>query len=76
MTYEALFYDGWADVPAYYLIDSVEGETAEDALATNLDRLVQQTRDLLNFPSAIVSDLHIKQAMYVLRGDGLVTSRV
>jgi hypothetical protein len=74
MMYEALFYDGWADVPAYYLIDGIEGRTAKDALATNLDRLVQTARELLNLPSEIVSDLRIKQSIYVLRGDGLVSS--
>jgi hypothetical protein len=76
MTYEALFYDGWADVPAYYLIDSIEGETAEDALAKNLDRLVQAARNSLNFSSETVSELHIKQAIYVLRGNGLVSARL
>jgi hypothetical protein len=75
MTYEAVFYDGWADIPAYYVLDSVDGETAEDALAKNLDRLVQTARDLLNFASDTVSDLHIKQAIYVLRGNGLVAPR-
>jgi len=75
MIYEAVFYDGWADIPAYYVLDSVEGETAEDALAKNLDSLVQTARDLLNFASETISDLHIKQAIYVLRGNGLVAPR-
>jgi hypothetical protein len=75
MTYEALLYDGWTDIPAYYVLDSVEGETAEDALAKNLDRLVQKARDSLNFASETVSDLHTKQAIYVLRGNGLVAPR-
>ena len=76
MSYEALFYDGWADVPAYYLIDSVEGDTAEDALIKNLDRLVQTARDLLSFSPEFVSDRHIRQSIYVVRRDGLVWSRL
>jgi hypothetical protein len=74
MIYEAVLYDGWADVPAYYVLGSVESETAEDALA-NLDRLVQTARDSLSFASEAVSDLHVKQAIYVLRGNGLVAAR-
>ncbi|PYJ17167.1 MAG: hypothetical protein DME96_07045 [Verrucomicrobia bacterium] len=75
MTYEALFYDGWADVPAYYLIDGIQGRTAEDALANNLDRLVQAARESLNLPSEIVPDRRIKQSIYVVRSDGLVSPR-
>ena len=75
MTYEALFYDGWADMPAYYLIDGIEGRTAEDALANNLDRLVQGARNVLDLSSDIVSDLRIKQSIYVVRRDGLVSPR-
>lgn len=75
MIYEALFYDGWDDVPKYYLIDGIEGRTAEDALVKNLDRLIQAARDLLNLPSGFVSDLRIKQSIYVVRRDGLVSSR-
>ena len=74
MSYEALFYDGWADVPAYYVIDSIDGDTAEDALTKGLDSLVRTARDLLNLPSGIVSDLQIKQSIYVVRGNGLVSS--
>jgi hypothetical protein len=75
MTYEALFYDGWTDVPAYYLIDGIQGRTAEDALANNLDRLVQAARELLDLPSEIVPDRRIKQSIYVLRRNGLVSPR-
>lgn len=75
MTYEALFYDGWADVPAYYLIDGIEGRTAEDALANNLERLVQVARELLNLSPQVVSDIRIKQSMYVLRPNALVSPR-
>jgi len=75
MTYEALFHDGWADVPAYYLIDGIQGRTAEDALANNLDRLVQAARESLNLPSEIVPDRRIKQSIYVVRSDGLVSPR-
>ncbi|HZS16307.1 MAG TPA: hypothetical protein VFA51_00070 [Candidatus Udaeobacter sp.] len=75
MTYEALFYDGWADVPAYYLIDGIEGRTAENALANNLDRLIQRAREQLDLSSESVSDLRIRQSIYVLRRDGLVSPR-
>lgn len=44
MVYEVLFFDGWGPDPAYYLVDSVEGDTAEDALAANSQRIVQQVR--------------------------------
>ena len=76
MSYEALFYDGWADVPAYYLIDNIEGDTAEDALVKNLDSLIRTARDLLNFSPAFISDRHIRQSIYVVRRDGLVWSRL
>jgi hypothetical protein len=39
--YEVLFYNGWMDTPAYYLVSDVEGETPEQALAVNLDQVIE-----------------------------------
>jgi len=40
--YEVLYYDGWGNIPAYYLIDSAKGETPEQALKENLTSITSR----------------------------------
>jgi hypothetical protein len=75
MTYEVLFFDGNGATPAYHLVGSVEGETPEDALAANLEGIIQQVRRTLNLSSDDVSDRQILDSTYMLRGNGLVPGR-
>jgi hypothetical protein len=75
MIYEVLFFDGWGDIPAYYLIDSVEGDTPEQALATNLERITLQIRRRFNLSDRDVSNRKIRETIYVLRENGLVSAR-
>ncbi len=72
MIYEALYYDGWDMPPAYYLVGEVEGDTPEQALAANLERITQQIREQLNL-SDEVSDEDIQETIYVLRENGLLS---
>ena len=76
MFYEVLFYDGWGDMPAYYLLDGAEGDTPEQALAANLERITQEVREKFNLPEDWVSDEKIQETIYVLRENGLVPARV
>lgn len=75
MIYEVLFYDGWCDIPAYYLLDSVEGGTPEEALTTNIERITQQVRERLGLLASELSDRQIQDTIYVLRENGLVCAR-
>ena len=72
--YEVLFYSGEEMPPAYYLIDGVEGEKAEDALRDHMGEIVKQVRQIFvlgdDFP-----DRKIYDGLYVLKGDGLVSAR-
>jgi len=72
--YEVLFYSGEEMPPAYYLIDGIEGETAEDALREQLGEVVKKVREIFglgdDFPIRKIYD-----GLYVLRGDGLVSAR-
>jgi len=71
--YEVLFFDGWGGIPAYYLIDEVEGETPEQALMVNLDRITGQVRERLSLSENDMTDEKILQGIYVVRGRGLVS---
>ncbi len=73
MLYEVLFYDG--DIPAYYLLDGVEGDTPEQALAANLERITQEVRDRFNLQKDDASDERIQETIYLLRENGLVSVR-
>lgn len=73
MDYEVLFFDGSSDTPAYYLIDEVEGETPEQALTANLDRITEQVRERLSLSEQDFSDEDILQDIYVVRAHGLVS---
>ncbi len=74
MTYEAVFYNGWVDPPGYFLIDAVEGDTPEDALLANLEHLIQQVRDLFYASDSEPPDERIREMIYVLRANALVSA--
>jgi hypothetical protein len=69
--YEVLFYNGWQDVPAYYLVDSVEGRRPKEALARQLGRVIATVRTEFGLDAEVV-DRKICESLYVLRSDGLV----
>ena len=75
MIYEVLFFDGWGTMPTYYLLDSVEGDTPEHALAATLERITQQIRRQFDLREDEVSDRKIQETIYVLRENGLVSVR-
>ena len=69
MIYEAVWYNGWVEPPGYFLVETVEGVTAEEALLQNLTRLTQQVRDLFsldNWP-----DEKIQETLYVFPTEAL-----
>jgi len=72
--YEVLFYSGEEMPPAYYLIDGVEGEKAEDALRDHLEEIVKKIRQIFvledDFP-----DRRIYDGLYIMREDGLFSAR-
>jgi hypothetical protein len=70
--YEAIYYDGWG-TPAYHLLDSVEGESPEQALRDNLPHLTAQVRELFGLSRDDVPDEDIQETLYVIRSDGLVS---
>ena len=70
--YEVLFYNGWETVAAYYLIDSVEGNTPEQALAENIDQVTQKVRELFGLDSSDLSNERLRETIYILREGGLV----
>jgi len=73
MNYEVLFFHGWGDIPAYYLIDEVEGDTPEEALLANLERIAEQVRDTLSLSETDMSDEDVLQDVFVVRARGLVS---
>ena len=75
MVYEALFFDGWGAMPVYYLLDNVEGDTPEQALAASAERITQQIRRRFGLHKGEVSDEQIQETICVLRENGLVSVR-
>ncbi len=75
MVYEVLYFSGWGEVPTYYLVDSAEGDTPEQALAENLNQLTQKVRKEFGLSTSDVRDEIIQETLYVLRADGLVSVR-
>ena len=73
--YEAVYYDGWITPPAYYLIGEAEGESPEQALQMNLRRLTAEVRDMLSLSPDDFSDEKVQETLYVIRSDGLVSTR-
>lgn len=74
MLFEALYYDGWSEPPAYFLIGVVEGETPEEALKENLPKLIATVREMFDLDES-VSDTKISETLYLLRPGGLVSTR-
>ena len=75
MLYEILLYDGWSSSPAYILLDGVEGETPDGALRDNIDGLIQKVRDRFCLSHDEVSDVRIRETLYLLKPDGLICAR-
>ncbi|MFB0553356.1 MAG: hypothetical protein ACETWQ_08580 [Phycisphaerae bacterium] len=72
--YEVLFYCGDGTIPAYYLIDGIEGETIEDALRDKLASITWLVREMFHlekdFPERKIYD-----ALFVVKEDGLTSIR-
>jgi hypothetical protein len=73
--YEVLYYDGWGNIPAYYLIDSAKGETPEQALKENLASITSKIRKLFDLNGNEISNSKIHESIYVLKETGLVSVR-
>lgn len=72
--YEVLFYNGWQDAPAYYLLRGVEGRSPKLALKRHLAEVIQEIRDGFALDGD-VSDEAICESLYALKLDGLVSAR-
>jgi hypothetical protein len=72
--YEVLFYNGWQDPPAYYLLAGVEGRSPKEALQRNLPTVIQEIRQEFSLDDD-VDDRHICESLYALRSNGLVPAR-
>lgn len=73
--YEVLFYNGWMEPPAYYLVGEVEGETPEEALAMNLNRVIKVVRETFSLDDDKSSKRFIREYLYVVREGGLLSAR-
>jgi hypothetical protein len=73
MEYEVLFYNGWVQPPAYYLVAAVEGDSPEQALVEHLDEITQEIRDLFLFDESWSTDGKLRETIYVLRENGLIS---
>jgi len=71
--YEILFYNGWVEPPVYYLVGDMEGESPEEALATNLDQMVDEVRE--KFALDEMERSRIRESLYIVRKGGLVSAR-
>ncbi len=69
--YEVLFYNGWQDAPAYYLLDGIEGRTPGEALKRHLPQVIQQVRELFGLGPEVEDD-RICETLYALKSDALV----
>ncbi len=74
MTFEAVWYNGWIDPPAYILLDEVEGDTPQQALLDNLERLTQQVRDICAMSKDDWDDYKVQETLYLLNGDEKVST--
>ena len=70
--YEVLFYCGEGMIPAYYLIDGIEGETIEDALRDKLAIITRLVREMFHLEKDF-PDRKIYDALFVLKEDGLTS---
>ena len=69
--YEVLFYNGWQDAPAYYLLDGIEGRTPKAALKRHLPKVIREVRELFSLGPE-VEDERICETLYALKSDALV----
>ena len=72
-SYEAVYYNGWLEPPAYVLIDFVDGDTPEQALTDNKDRLLEAVREMFSLED--LSDYRILETLYIIRENGLLPAR-
>ncbi len=73
-SYEVLFYNGWQDEPAYYLLDLIEGRTPKAALKTHLPELIGKVRRLFSLDEDFEDD-RICETLYAMRSDALIPAR-
>ena len=73
--YEVLFYNGWTDTPAYYLVGDIEGEIPEEALATNLNQVIEIVRGKFSLDDDRGAERFIREYLYVVREGGLLSAR-
>ena len=72
--YDILLYSGDALSPVYYLIDGIEGETAEIALEANLPDITQQVREMFDMGPEI-EDRKIYEGLYLLENGAPISVR-
>ena len=70
--YEVLFFSGWGEMPAYYLVTSAEGTTPIEALKESLPEVIAEIRRLFCLDDDI-ADEEIQKSIYLLKDDGLVS---
>ncbi len=68
-SYEVLWYDSYE--PCYFLIDGIEGDSPEDALRQNLERLTAKVKERFGVTEIRDEDIHM--TLYALRDRGLVS---
>ena len=71
-SYEVVLYDGYAEYPAYYLIDRIEGGVAEKEFSGKLADIVQQVRRTFKIGDEI-PDQEIYEILYLLKEDGIIS---
>lgn len=71
-TYEILFFAGWGDMPAYYLVTFAEGTNPIEALEKSLPKAIAEIRRLFCLDDDI-TDEEIQNSIYLLKDDGLVS---
>lgn len=73
--YEVLFYNGGIEPPAYYLVGDVEGETPEEALATNLNQVIEIVRGKFSLDDDRGAERFIRESLYIVRERGMLSAR-
>lgn len=72
--YEVLFYNGWQDQPAYYLLGGIEGRSPKEALKKNLPAVIADVRESFGLGGDVPED-SICDSLYAMRSDALVAAR-
>ena len=76
MLYQAFYYDGWAlPTPAYWQMDVIEGDTPEQALVDNLQKIIASIRRMFSLSIEDVSDEDLEESIYVFLEGGRVSVR-